>query len=40
MDFLENIFLQSIDEVNKYGTSPSKSFESQVYKSDDECIKC
>ena len=33
-------FFKGIDEVNKYGTSPSKSFESQVYKSDDECIKC
>lgn len=28
-------FFKGIDEVNKYGTSPRKSFESQVYKSDD-----
>ena len=31
-------FFKGIDEVNKYGTSPRKSFEEQVYKSDNECF--
>ena len=30
----ECFYSKGIDEVNKYGTSPNKSFESQVYKSD------
>ena len=29
-------YSKGIDEVNKHGTSPNKSFEEQVYKSDDE----
>ena len=32
--FIKIFFFKGIDEVNKYGTSPRKSFESQVYKSD------
>lgn len=31
--FIKIFFFKGIDEVNKYGTSPRKSFESQVYKS-------
>ena len=31
----ECFYSKGVDEVNKYGTSPNKSFESQVYKPDD-----
>ena len=36
--FFKIFFFKGIDEVNKYGTSPRKSFEEQVYKSDNECF--
>ena len=35
----ECFYSKGIDGVNKHGTSPNKSFEEQVYKSDNEYIR-
>ena len=34
----ECFYSKGIDEINRHGTSPNKSFEEQVYKSDNEYI--